>query len=89
MKMIAVLFLCVVVAVNANCPDVPGVGDMKAGEQKPVHGTCNIATCNADGTYSELTCPVGAARPPCKFVPGDKTKLYPDCCPKYWCPPKN
>uniref|UniRef100_A0A6P7FU85 Venom peptide HsVx1-like isoform X3 n=1 Tax=Diabrotica virgifera virgifera TaxID=50390 RepID=A0A6P7FU85_DIAVI len=83
MKMIAVLFLCVVVAVNAS------VGDMKAGEQKPVHGTCNIATCNADGTYSELTCPVGAARPPCKFVPGDKTKLYPDCCPKYWCPPKN
>uniref|UniRef100_A0A6P7FYI3 Venom peptide HsVx1-like n=1 Tax=Diabrotica virgifera virgifera TaxID=50390 RepID=A0A6P7FYI3_DIAVI len=91
MKMIAVLFLCVVVAVNAvsECPDFPGVGIMKAGESKPVQGTCNIATCHEDGSISMLTCPAEAALPPCKFIDGDKTKLYPDCCPQYWCPPKN
>ncbi|XP_072378814.1 venom toxin OcyC11-like isoform X1 [Diabrotica undecimpunctata] len=91
MKMIAVLFLCIVVAVNAvtECPDFPGTGVLKAGEEKPVQGSCNIAQCHEDGSISMKTCAAIAARPPCKVVDGDKTKLYPECCPKFWCPEKS
>uniref|UniRef100_A0A6P7FTW6 Venom peptide HsVx1-like isoform X1 n=1 Tax=Diabrotica virgifera virgifera TaxID=50390 RepID=A0A6P7FTW6_DIAVI len=93
MKMIAVLVLCVVVAVNARkiteCRNFPGVGTLKVGEEKSEQGACNIIKCKEGGTISKKSCGSYEIAPPCTIVDGDQTKLFPECCPKYRCPVKN
>uniref|UniRef100_A0A6P7FYH3 Venom peptide MmKTx1-like n=1 Tax=Diabrotica virgifera virgifera TaxID=50390 RepID=A0A6P7FYH3_DIAVI len=72
----------------SQCPTFHGL-ELKAGESKPVPGTCNIATCMDNGSIFMKTCALFQVLPPCKIVDGDKTKLYPECCPKSWCPGDN
>ncbi|XP_050499358.1 venom toxin OcyC11-like isoform X1 [Diabrotica virgifera virgifera] len=69
----------------SQCPTFHGL-ELKAGESKPVPGSCNLAVCNNDGSVYMKICATIQALPPCKLVDGDNTKLYPACCPKAWCP---
>ncbi|XP_072378813.1 uncharacterized protein [Diabrotica undecimpunctata] len=91
MKVIEIIFLCSVIVVayaGLSCPNIPGVGTLHDGEGSagPL-GECTHYRCD-DGVYTSVICPTLYVDAPCKEIPGDPTRRYPECCPQSRCPYK-
>uniref|UniRef100_A0A6P7F6W8 Uncharacterized protein LOC114326951 isoform X1 n=1 Tax=Diabrotica virgifera virgifera TaxID=50390 RepID=A0A6P7F6W8_DIAVI len=63
-----------------------GVGAMKFGEEKRLEGECVQLVCSKNRDIQEIGCGSVGIAPPCKIMPGDLSKPYPDCCYEISCP---
>ncbi|KAM7350813.1 short spindle 7 [Cochliomyia hominivorax] len=58
---------------------------VKVGEKFSAPGKCTEYTCTGPNAFTAKTCPDVQSLKPCKYVPQDNSKPYPQCCPRHEC----
>ncbi|XP_037827673.1 venom peptide Pc-like [Lucilia sericata] len=58
---------------------------VKVGETYSLPGKCTEIKCTGPNAFTAKTCPQEHSLKPCKYIPQDNSKPYPECCPRHDC----